>query len=88
MLRKVSKVAEEGKVKARSTPYLVRPWHRRMLEDAASKVSAQLHVIDGKWGGTTRWIYPGWEHQCAMGGWKDRRHASCVFRTPTSWLAM
>jgi hypothetical protein len=26
---------------AGSTPYLVRPWHKRMLEDAAAKVSAQ-----------------------------------------------
>jgi len=26
---------------AGSTPYLVRPWHKHMLEDAAAKVSAQ-----------------------------------------------
>jgi hypothetical protein len=31
-------------------PYLVRPWHKRMLEDAAAKVSAQR--IDGN--GMTR----------------------------------
>lgn len=33
------------KVNAGSNPYLVRPWHKRMLEDAAAKVSAQR--IDG-----------------------------------------
>jgi hypothetical protein len=39
MLHKINKVARKCWVH----PYLVRPWHKRMLEDAAAKVSAE-HV--------------------------------------------
>ena len=34
---------------AGSTPYLVRPWHKRMLEDAAVKVSYQ-HIVSAETG--------------------------------------
>ena len=49
---------------AGSTPYLVRPWHKRMLEDAAAKGSAHRRNAVGRRDGTRHTLGGSVDVQC------------------------